>query len=184
MPKASNTVFAEFKEYILPLFASKFPPKGTSFIHLNAFDEFGDKMLAEYDYTPEREQFLVSNTLFYIRNFLPGDQSYSTDTDFLKKLLNRISIMFSNYVLTQYPAPESQHAQNKLRAQVQTELMTVLFDQNPYIIYLNGKHALGRRSRKTAASKMRKTMAQDAFQKARQVRGIFAVMQNTPRKHR
>jgi len=183
--------FTEFKEWILPLFAQKFSPKGTNFIHPNNFQVFGDRMLDEYDYTPEREKFLISQTKLYIKICLDRTKSHNTSTEFLGQLLNKIVAYFLNYVMNKYPAPENKKKKNELRLRVQTELKQALFDDNGYIIALKKRQEAKREFRqktkyertKSKQEQQRKE-ASDAYRRSQQIKGMFNDAQNTPRKKR
>lgn len=191
MAKAVKETFLEFQEYIMPLFAAKFPPKGTNFIQVDAFTKFQDKMLINYDYTPEREQFLISTTLFYIKRILPSDQSHNVCPDFLCKLANKIAENFSYYIMNKYPIPESGKSRNKLRMRVQNEIKTVLFDENPYIAALRARHEQKQKLRRKPKSVQKKfkqaahhIKVKEAYNFERQINEMFADAQCTPRKGR
>lgn len=191
MAKASDVTFSDFKEYILPLFAGTFPPKGTNFIQVDAFERFEDKMLTHYDYTPEREEFLIKQTMFYIKKILPTKESHTTCLPFLEKLLNKISILFSYYVMYKYPIPENGKSANKLRIRVQGELNKVLFADNQYIADLKTqqtKKQILRKTPQSVSSKMqqgiKRAQATAEYNVEKEINGMFIDAQFTPRKRR
>lgn len=191
MASVLDTTFTEFKEWIMPLFAQTFSPKSTTFLYPTAYQIFGDRMLDEYDYTEKCEQFLITQTKFYIRTCLDRSQSHNVSTDFLEKLLNKIAAYFSYYIMNKYPIPESGKSKNKLRIRVQAELKKALFDDNEYIILLKQKQAINREFRRSSKSERRKTIrehrrqdAMNAYRRAQEIRSMFNDAQDTPRKKR
>lgn len=207
MAKAVKDTFVAFQEHLMPLFAATFPPKVTStFITLTAFDvaqnkckeegvsveKAGSKMLQQYDYTPEREEFLISKTLFYIKRILRDEaQSHTTSPVFLEKLANKIAEMLSFYIMYKHEVPATEKAKNKLRLRVQAEIKTLLFDNNQYIADLNKEHEVKQKLRRKPKSVQKKFKQASQRAKAVAARNIsaqinetFAEAQFTPRKRR
>ncbi len=206
MAKAVKETFVEFQEYIMQIFTHKFPPKGTGFIFLNAFDTYkekcrqegksidraGEQMLLQYDYTPEREEFLITNTKFYIKHILRNvDQSHTFSPLFLEKLTNKISEMFSYYIMHKYQIPENGKSRNKFRLKVREEIKKILFDNNSYIAQLQESQKQNRElrqkpksERKQIAREKQRNAAQTAYNYTKQINSIFLDAQNTPRKMR
>ena len=207
MAKAVKETFVAFQEYLMPLFAEKFTQKVTStFIHQNAFDEAkknciadgtpvrkaGIKMLAQYDYAPEREKFLIDMTLTYIRRILRDHtQSHTTSPVFLGKLANQIAEMFSFYVMRKHNVPATEKAQNRLRLTVQAELYAKLFTDSDYAKALAAEHEAKqdlRRKPKSVQKKFKQAQqrakAKAAHNFAREMNEMFIEAQCTPRTRR
>lgn len=191
MAETMNRTFEEFKEWILHQFAQHFNRADSNYIATDAFHEFGDRMLEKYQYTPEREQFLIQQTKIYIRCYLDRSLPHNTSTEFLEKLTNKIAAFMSFYIMNKYPIPEAGKSKNELCMRVQAEIKQILFDDNQYIIMLKHKQAINRafrkknkKQRKRAISEQRRQDAIDAYRYAQQIRGLFFEAQNTPRKKR
>lgn len=191
MAKTLDLTFAEFKFHVMTAFASTFSPRGTNYVFSDAYDRLGDKMLAEYEYSREREQFLIEKSKLFLKVNLHHKESHNTSMNFLEKLANKIAAYLSYYVMNKYPIPESGKSKNKLRIRVQAELKQILFDENPYILSLQKQQEEKREFRKKtkAARKQiiknqRRRDAADAYHHAQQIMSIFADAQNTPRKMR
>lgn len=191
MAKTLDLTFWEYKLSVMPAFARTFSPRGTNFIYAAAYSQFGDKMLAEYDYTPTREEFLIRETKLFLKANLQHEKSHNTSVNFLEKLVNKIAAHLSYYVMYKYPMPESGKSQNKLRIRVQAELKKILFDENPYILSLKKQQEVNREFRQKSRSE-RKQISQNerrrdaaaAYRHSQQIMSIFAEAQNTPRKKR
>ena len=191
MAKTLDLTFAEFKRNVMTAFASTFSPRGTNYVCYDAYDRLGDTMLTEYDFSREREQFLIEKTKLFLKVNLSETESHNTSMNFLEKLANKIAAYLSYYVMNKYPIPESAKSKNKLRIRVQAELKQILFDENSYILSLKKQQEEKREfrqksksARKQIIKNQRRHDAADAYQHAQQIKSIFADAQNTPRKTR
>lgn len=191
MAKTLDLTFAEFKLHVMTAFASTFSPRGTNYVFSDAYDKLGDKMLAEYEYSREREQFLIEKAKLFLKINLSHTESHNTSMTFLEKLANKIAEYLSYYVMNKYPMPESGKSKNKLRIRVQAELKQILFDENPYILSLKKQQAQNREFRQKKKTERKKIIKgqkyQEAFAAYRvscQIRSEFIDAQNTPRKKR
>lgn len=207
MAKAVKETFLEFQEYLMPLFAKKFTQKVTSkYVHMNAFEkskeacmangifikEAGKIMLAQYDYTPKRETFLIEQTLFYLETVLRDHtQSHTTSPVFLSKMANQIAEMLSFYIMRKHNIPTTEKAQNRLRLTVQAELYAKLFTDSDYTKALAAEHKAKQDLRKKPKSVQKKfkqaqqrVKAKAAHNLKKEMDETFADAQNTPRKGR
>ncbi len=188
---ALSTAFIAYQQFVLPNFAAVFPPKGTSFLHINMFESKGEKMLAEYDYTFERENFLIQKAEDFIKLHLDKTQSHNVSPLFLEKLANKIAEHLSYYLIYKYTIPTSGKSRNKLRLKVQQELKELLFDNSAYIAKLKQKAEANRafrqkprteRAKATRAKRQR--VAYSVYCEQKQVNALFIEAQNIPRKVR
>lgn len=159
MAKPARETFILFQEHLMQLFGEQFAQKATgTIVNPTAFEtakkqcekdcvsvrKAGIKMLAQYDYTPEREKFLINQTLMYIKLVLRNPtQSHTTDLLFLQALVNQISETFSYYIMRKHQIPADVQAQTRLRLTVQAEIHAQLFTDNEYIkrLYSQSKSA-------------------------------------------
>lgn len=189
MAKTLDLTFADFLNWMLPQFAQKYNPRGTTFVHPDMYNQFGDKMLCEYDYTAQREQFLIEKAAFYMKNVLNRSQSHNISTNFLEKLANKIAGHYSYYIMNKYPMPETGKSKNKLRIRVQEEIRKVLFDENEYIASLKKKQTENHAFRQKSKSERKKILRGKQYvevlaarRSAQQIQDMFRDAQNTPRK--
>ncbi|MGN0916605.1 MAG: hypothetical protein ACI4NZ_00110 [Candidatus Enterousia sp.] len=191
MAKTLDLTFAEFKFHVMTAFASTFSPRGTNYVFPDAYDRLGETMLTEYEFSREREQFLIEKAKLFLKVNLSHTESHNTSMNFLEKLANKIAAYLSCYVMNKYPIPESGKSKNKLRIRVQAELKQILFDENSYIVSLKKQQEEKREFRKKTKAARKKIIqnerrrdAADAYHHAQQIKSIFADAQHTPRKMR
>lgn len=203
MAKVVKETFLDFQTYSMPLFAKEFSQKLTSsFINLTAFNaakqkceedgksvqDAGQEMLAQYDYAPERENFLIDQAQKYMECRLRNPNlSHTISLVFLAKLANKIAKMFSFYVMRKYNVP----ANETLRLKIQEELYTKLFTENDYIKQLAAAHKAKQELRQKPKSEQKKIKQAELHAKAAaarklagQVKGIFDEAQCIPRRRR
>ncbi|MDE6250841.1 MAG: hypothetical protein K2M34_04400 [Alphaproteobacteria bacterium] len=207
MAKAVNETFINFQEEIMPEFAKKFAYKATNTIHdQTAFEKAKEKciadgisvekagrqMLQQYDYTTERENFLIKSAQDYIgvTVYNPA-QSHTTSPVFLEKLANKIAEMLSFYIMRKHNVPTTEKAQNRLRLTVQQELFKKLFTENEYIQKQAAKQKAKRQLRSQPKSVQKKfkqakkrTEAIAARKFEKEMDEMFIDAQCTPRKRR
>lgn len=102
MKSTLDQTFYTFKEWLMNKFATTYTPANSTYINENAYNQLEkDKddgyMLMHYDYTQDREEFLIKWAKFYIEVQLDHKQSHNTCTDFLEKLLNKMAAYLSRY---------------------------------------------------------------------------------------